>query len=130
MDLPVFHFHHDDMGPENVIVSVPSDLSPGVHVAGIIDWEQAGFYPKFYIMLDIYKPLGGYLVSLPNDQENPDPESTCDYSDRLASAVEDVGGFPNGVMIQNWYLELKRGWDRENARRGEEYRARVAAKST
>ena len=129
MDLLVFHFQHDDTGPENVIVSGPSDSSPGVHVAGIIDWEQAGFCPKLYIMLDIYKPLEGYLVSLPNDQ-NPDPESTDDYSDRLANAVEDVGKFPKGVMMQNWYLELKRGWDTANARRGGEYRVRIAAKST
>ena len=129
MDPPVFHFHHD-MRPENVIVSIPSESFPGVHVAGIIDWEQAGFYPKLYIMLDIYKPLGGYLVSLPDDQENPDPDVTYDYNDRLANAIEDVGGLPKGAMLETWYFELKRGWDRANARRREEHRARVAARTT
>jgi len=37
-----FHFYHPDLGPGNIIVS-------DGRVAGIIDWEAAGFYPPFWI---------------------------------------------------------------------------------
>ncbi|KAL9099008.1 MAG: hypothetical protein Q9163_005428 [Psora crenata] len=38
----VFHFYHADLGPGNIIVSDGK-------VAGIIDWESAGYYPRFWI---------------------------------------------------------------------------------
>lgn len=38
-----FHFHHADLGPTNIMVSADGD------VTGIIDWESAGFYPRFWI---------------------------------------------------------------------------------
>ncbi|KAL8718562.1 MAG: hypothetical protein Q9225_004321 [Loekoesia sp. 1 TL-2023] len=38
----VFHFYHPDLGPGNIIVS-------DGRVAGIIDWEAAGYYPRFWI---------------------------------------------------------------------------------
>jgi len=38
----VFNFYHPDLGPGNIIVS-------DGRVAGIIDWEAAGYYPRFWI---------------------------------------------------------------------------------
>lgn len=54
----LFHFYHPDLGPGNIIVA-------GGRVAGIIDWEAAGFYPRFWIStkpsvspgLDFHPPL-------------------------------------------------------------------------
>lgn len=38
-----FHFYHPDFGPGNIIVSDDG------RVAGILDWEAAGYYPAFWI---------------------------------------------------------------------------------
>ena len=38
-----FHFYHPDLGPGNIIVSDDGRL------AGILDWEAAGYYPAFWI---------------------------------------------------------------------------------
>ena len=38
-----FQFYHPDLGPGNIIVSDDG------RVAGIIDWETAGYYPAFWI---------------------------------------------------------------------------------
>lgn len=37
-----FHFYHADLGPSNIIVA-------GGAIQAIIDWESAGFYPRFWI---------------------------------------------------------------------------------
>lgn len=38
-----FHFYRTDLGPTNTLVSDEGELS------GIIDWESAGFYPRFWV---------------------------------------------------------------------------------
>lgn len=38
-----FYFYHADLGPGNIIVS------DGGSIAGIPDWESAGYYPRFWI---------------------------------------------------------------------------------
>ena len=38
-----FHFYHPDLGPSNIIISDDG------RVAGILDWESAGYYPAFWI---------------------------------------------------------------------------------
>lgn len=38
-----FHFYHPDLGPGNIMVSDDG------RVAGILDWEAAGYYPAFWI---------------------------------------------------------------------------------
>lgn len=38
-----FHFYHPDLGPGNII------MSDDGKVAGILDWEAAGYYPAFWI---------------------------------------------------------------------------------
>ena len=57
-----FCFYHPDLGPGNIIVCDEGK------VAGIIDWEAAGFYPRFWIAtkpsvspgLDFYPAIEGY----------------------------------------------------------------------
>lgn len=41
--VPHFHFYHADLGPTNIMVSEDGD-----HVTGIIDWESAAYYPRFW----------------------------------------------------------------------------------
>ncbi|KAK4042347.1 kinase-like domain-containing protein [Parachaetomium inaequale] len=43
-----FHFYHADLGPTNIMVSDDGRLS------GIIDWESAAYYPRFWLAT---KPL-------------------------------------------------------------------------
>lgn len=40
----VFHFNHADLGPTNIIISEDSYT-----VAGVIDWESAAYYPRFWV---------------------------------------------------------------------------------
>lgn len=55
-----FHFYHPDLGPGNIIV-------PNNRISAIIDWEGAGFYPRFWVStkpsvspgLDFYPPIPG-----------------------------------------------------------------------
>ena len=39
---PLFHYYHADLGPTNILVSEDGT------VAGIIDWESAAFFPRFF----------------------------------------------------------------------------------
>ncbi|KAK4143388.1 kinase-like domain-containing protein [Dichotomopilus funicola] len=41
---PLFHFYHADLGPTNIMLS-----EDGGRVTGIIDWESAAYYPRFWI---------------------------------------------------------------------------------
>ena len=43
MGLP-FNFYHADLGPSNIMVSENGN------VEGILDWESAGFYPRYWIV--------------------------------------------------------------------------------
>ena len=51
------HFYHADLGPGNVIISNEG------HVEGIIDWESAGFYPRFWIATKPKLSAGFFLKS-------------------------------------------------------------------
>lgn len=53
-----FHFYHADLGPTNIMVSEDGELS------GIIDWESAGYYPRFWLGT---KPLVSAGFYLPDD---------------------------------------------------------------
>jgi Ser/Thr protein kinase RdoA (MazF antagonist) len=41
---PLFHFYHADPGPTNIMVS-----EDGNRITGIIDWESAAYYPRFWV---------------------------------------------------------------------------------
>jgi hypothetical protein len=53
-----FSFYHADLGPTNIIVSKDGSI------AGVLDWESAAYYPKFWLGT---KPLisAGFQVSGP-----------------------------------------------------------------
>jgi Phosphotransferase enzyme family len=43
-----FHFYHSDLGPGNIMIS-----EENAKVSGILDWEGAGFLPKFWFALKV-----------------------------------------------------------------------------
>jgi Phosphotransferase enzyme family len=43
-----FHFYHSDLGPGNIMISEQDGK-----VTGILDWDSAGFLPKFWIALKV-----------------------------------------------------------------------------
>lgn len=54
---PYLHFYHADLGPGNIMVSEEGK------VEGILDWESAGFYPRFWITSKPRLSAGFYLNS-------------------------------------------------------------------
>lgn len=75
-----FHFYHADLGPTNII------LSNGGTIKAIIDWESAGYYPKFWIPLKPYRS-GGFNLDTPDD-------SRYDWTDLLESKLSELGFRP------------------------------------
>ena len=88
-----FHFYHPDLGPSNIIIS--DDGS----VAGIIDWEAAGFYPRFWIAI---KPAFG--PGLDFDPPVAGSEDT-EWRKRLRAELEKLG-FPQAALWwKKWFLD-------------------------
>ena len=56
-DVGPFHFYHADLGPGNIMVSREGN------VEGILDWESAGFYPRYWIASKPMRSAGFYLKS-------------------------------------------------------------------
>ena len=96
-----FPFYHPDLGPSNIIIS--SDGS----VAGIIDWEAAGYYPRFWIAtkpafspgLDFDPPVAGF--------------EDAEWRRRLRAELEKLGFPQAGVWYMNW-KETRRAQLRPN----------------
>lgn len=90
-----FHLYHPDLGPGNILVF---NNKP----AGIIDWESAGFYPRFWIStkpsvspgLDFHPPIPGI--------------SDHEWRKRLRMELEDRG-YPR---FAEWFM----GWRRTKTR--------------
>ncbi|KAE9989986.1 hypothetical protein EG327_001998 [Venturia inaequalis] len=55
-----FYFYHADLGPTNIIISKEG------HIEGVLDWESAGFFPKFWIAT---KPLISAGFNLPQESD-------------------------------------------------------------
>ncbi|KAL3459657.1 hypothetical protein BJX64DRAFT_291005 [Aspergillus heterothallicus] len=72
-----FHFYHSDLGPTNILVSGDGT------VVSILDWESAGFYPRFWIALKPYRSRGFNL-------DSPD-DARYEWVDLLLSKLADLG---------------------------------------
>lgn len=55
-----FHFYRADLGPTNTLI-----LDDGT-ITAILDWDSAGFYPKFWIPLKLYRSEG-FNLDAPDD---------------------------------------------------------------
>ena len=84
-----FHFYHPDLGPSNIIISDDGSL------AGIIDWEAAGYYPRFWIAT---KPA--FAPGLDFDPSVAGFED-FEWRKRLRVELENLG-FPQAV---GWWVK-------------------------
>jgi hypothetical protein len=87
-----FCFYHADLGPTNITVS-----SDG-KVTGILDWESAGFYPKFWISLKPYMSAGFFFLNASSD-------TRFAWRDLLGSKLTKVG-FELNMGHVEWYKSL------------------------
>ncbi|KAF2635821.1 hypothetical protein P280DRAFT_461233 [Massarina eburnea CBS 473.64] len=81
-----FHFYHADLGPSNIIVTEDGSI------VGIIDWESAAFYPKFWLGT---KPLVSAGFFLRGAEKRA-------WAALLASALEREGFSPDMSKFQAW----------------------------
>ena len=77
-----------DLGPTNVMVSDDGRLS------GIIDWESAAYYPRFWLAT---KPLVAWAFSLDCEKR----EDSRLWAKLLAQRLETRGGFAPQVEAYN-----------------------------
>ncbi|TVY12798.1 hypothetical protein LARI1_G009076 [Lachnellula arida] len=82
-----FHYYHADLGPGNIIISERGN------VEGILDWESAGFYPRFWIATKPAISAGFYL----NPVEGTKREA---WRDLLGSMLQEEGFEPAGFTIE------------------------------
>ena len=103
---PEFHLFHNDMGPSNVMISGTDEPhtegKSHVHVAGIFDWEHAGFYPKFWITLILLIPGLNYVLSLTEEQMQEDMHLYGEYLLALDAELQEVG-FQSGFDFEPWW---------------------------
>ncbi|MCJ1236126.1 hypothetical protein MMC14_004103 [Varicellaria rhodocarpa] len=97
-----FHLYHNDMGPGNIIVSgtdIPKeDRKSHVHVAGIIDWERAGFYPRFWVVFHIEAGKENFFVSLTDEQYKTLGWYLYHYGHNLKLSLERRGFLSTGSL--------------------------------
>ncbi|CBX90596.1 hypothetical protein LEMA_P056300.1 [Plenodomus lingam JN3] len=85
-DIDLFHFYHADLGPSNVIVTDDGSI------VGIIDWESAAFYPKFWLGT---KPLVSVGFTVRGAEKRA-------WAVLLASSLERVGFSPDLDKYEAW----------------------------
>lgn len=116
---PDFHLFHNDMSPENVILSgtdEPKEEGKShVHVAAIIDWAEAAFFPKFWISLRLTIP-GGYFLYLSIEQMETDRDQCAQYIRGLNRELENLG-FPHGQDFEPWHKAHDKGYGKVCGRR-------------
>jgi hypothetical protein len=90
-----FHFYHADFGPTNILLSDEGEIS------GIIDWESAGFCPRFWIGT---KPLASGGFNLSPEQELAKKRAWAVLS---ASALAERGFRSNLDMYREWKKSIE-----------------------
>ena len=84
-----FHFYHADLGPTNIMVSAESE------VTGIIDWESAGFYPRFWIPTKpLVSPAFTFCPVLPGVDDH-------EWARQLARQLTSR----NYPIVGSWFIE-------------------------
>ncbi|GKZ28346.1 hypothetical protein AbraIFM66950_003603 [Aspergillus brasiliensis] len=71
-----FYFYHSDLSPTNL-------LTDDGYVGAILDWESAGYYPKFWIPLKPYRS-GGFKLDIEDN-------SRYDWTNLLESHLSELG---------------------------------------
>ncbi|THX27621.1 hypothetical protein D6D12_05392 [Aureobasidium pullulans] len=78
-----FVFYHDDQGPTNILVSDDGDS-----VAAIIDWENAAFYPRYWVAT-VQFAHAGFLLEPPKGQRRFEGDDEWGLS--LVAALKQYG---------------------------------------
>ena len=89
----LFHFYHADLGPTNIMIS-----EDGNSVTGIIDWESAAYYPRFWVAT---KPVfaGAFWLECETDEPK--------LWGRLLGQALDANGFKEQEAIfREWRVGL------------------------
>ena len=111
-----FHFYHSDLGPANIILAGMETAEDGgsnedrkkerhVSVAAILDWETAGFHPKFWIAFFVVSSFKAFNLSI---EEGMDMAAQDEYESYLFDALEDVG-IRDGWTVGAWYDQFREG---------------------
>ena len=99
--IEAFHFYHQDMGPTNVLIvdPIPEENSELPLISAIIDWEDAGYYPHWWICT---APLvsGAYRLNWKLYQK------TDAWQQALADSLEARGLYSN----LQWYWPYYDAW--------------------
>ena len=114
-----FHLFHGDMGPGNVILSVGERDGEGkrdVSVAGIIDWELAGFVPHWWLTLYPVLPHGNYALSLSDEQMDTNINLAWNYVSKLNVAMQEYG-WECGRTHGAWFAKYNEGRHRQEEQR-------------
>ena len=91
-----FHFYHPDLGPSNIIISNDGK------VAGILDWESAGYYPSFWIATKpTVSPAFNFYPQIPEHEDH-------EWRKRLRDELKQVGY----SQIGEWYIKWLRSASR------------------
>ena len=107
---PEFHLFHCDMGTNNVILSGTDEArtegESHVHVAGIVGWRYAGFFPKFWITT--FPIISGCLYSLSVTEEQlASPKAAyliASYVQWLHTAMGELG-FQADSDGPSWWIK-------------------------
>lgn len=86
---PPFHFYHADLGPTDIMISEDGNL-----VTGIIDWESAAYYPRFWVAT---KP--GYAGAFWLECETDDPKL---WGQLLGQALDASGYKALDTTFRRW----------------------------
>ncbi|SLM34723.1 Protein kinase-like domain [Lasallia pustulata] len=109
---PEFHLFHANMGPSNVLLSgmdkAHTKRKSNVHIAGIVDWHYAGFYPKFWITTLPLIELPIYYLSVTQEQMvSPKYDYwVSSYMDCLHRAMKKLGFRDDDLY---WWIEHYEG---------------------
>lgn len=103
-----FYFYHTDLSPTNIFVvgPIPDDKSELPLLTAIIDWEAAGYYPRWWIST---KPCVNAAYRL-NWKVHPHPEAWPEvFADVLIEK-----GFQEEL---DWYWAYKDAWKKKRGHR-------------
>jgi hypothetical protein len=89
--IDLFSFYHADLGPSNILVSKDGTI------AGVLDWESAAYYPKFWLGT---KPLisAGFHVSGPKKKA---------WACLLAESLKSKGLSPDMECFHAWQSAVR-----------------------
>tara|TARA_R110002003_G_scaffold657_3_gene21049 strand:+ start:5675 stop:6337 length:663 start_codon:yes stop_codon:yes gene_type:complete len=81
-----FNFYHADLGPKNILVARDGSI------AGVIDWESAAYYPRFWLGT---QPLVSSGFHIPGKEGKAWPH-------HLARSLESKGFLPDMQKYEAW----------------------------